>query len=230
MCASAGLSARSDGSAGAIREVGAATCFYVPTEVKTFAGPAANGRDDVGFLPGHSGGLATGRRQVRSGSHHRHYAEHGSPDSAAMRRSKIARRTILLVGRPDRRTGLRSRAAALCVSTVADYGSIGDLLHKRMRWIVVMRNMRPWGHFGLIFTQGLPWRLLGWRCIRRCGGCRIPGYVCGAACGDDRDDRGMGSAASGVLEEPLDDSAVGCCGLLDLAGELFAQQHSLAWG
>ncbi len=34
-----------------------------------------------------------------------------------------------------------------------------DLLHKRMRWVVVMRHMRPWGHFGLVFTQGLFWSL-----------------------------------------------------------------------
>jgi ceramide glucosyltransferase len=33
------------------------------------------------------------------------------------------------------------------------------LFLKRLRWIVVMRNMRPWGHFGLIFTLGLPWSL-----------------------------------------------------------------------
>jgi ceramide glucosyltransferase len=35
-----------------------------------------------------------------------------------------------------------------------------DLLHKRLRWIVVMRHLRPWGHLGLLLTQGLPWSLL----------------------------------------------------------------------
>ena len=45
------------------------------------------------------------------------------------------------------------------IETVCDYGSIGDLLHKRLRWIVVMRHMRPWGHLGLLLTQGLPWSL-----------------------------------------------------------------------
>jgi len=29
-----------------------------------------------------------------------------------------------------------------------------------LRWIVVMRHMRPWGHLGLIFTFGLAWSLL----------------------------------------------------------------------
>ena len=36
---------------------------------------------------------------------------------------------------------------------------MGELLHKRLRWIVVMRHMRPWGHLGLLLTQGLPWAL-----------------------------------------------------------------------
>ncbi len=46
------------------------------------------------------------------------------------------------------------------IDTVCDYGSFSELLHKRMRWIVVMRHMRnPWGHLGLLLTQGLPWSL-----------------------------------------------------------------------
>jgi len=43
------------------------------------------------------------------------------------------------------------------VETVSDYQTIGELLHKRLRWLVVMRHMRPAGHLGLIFTQGLLW-------------------------------------------------------------------------
>jgi len=34
-----------------------------------------------------------------------------------------------------------------------------ELIHKRIRWLAVMRHMRPWGHVGLLFTQGLPWSL-----------------------------------------------------------------------
>jgi len=45
------------------------------------------------------------------------------------------------------------------ILTVADYGSLSELLHKRLRWVVVMRHMRPWGHLGLLLTQGLPWSL-----------------------------------------------------------------------
>lgn len=46
------------------------------------------------------------------------------------------------------------------VETVADFESFGDLFYKRIRWMTVMRFMRPWGHFGLIFTLGFPWVLL----------------------------------------------------------------------
>jgi ceramide glucosyltransferase len=46
------------------------------------------------------------------------------------------------------------------VQTVSDSASFRDLLQKRLRWMVVMRHMRPAGHFGLLFTHGLPWMLL----------------------------------------------------------------------
>jgi ceramide glucosyltransferase len=46
------------------------------------------------------------------------------------------------------------------VETVADFQSPYDLLHKRLRWMTVMRHMRPWGHVGLLFTFGLPWAIL----------------------------------------------------------------------
>jgi len=46
------------------------------------------------------------------------------------------------------------------VRTTPDFRSMKDLLIKRVRWMTVMRHMRPWGHLGLIFTFGLPWALL----------------------------------------------------------------------
>ncbi len=65
----------------------------------------------------------------------------------------------LLVGRFIADQGYEVELSRYSVETVADYNSIGELFHKRMRWIVVMRFMRPWGHFGLLFTHGLPWAL-----------------------------------------------------------------------
>ena len=66
----------------------------------------------------------------------------------------------LLVGRLIAEQGYEVRLLPYTVQTVADFHSFRDLFLKRLRWIVVMRHMRPWGHFGLIFTFGLPWTLL----------------------------------------------------------------------
>ncbi len=66
----------------------------------------------------------------------------------------------LLVGRLIAEQGYEVALLRYTVETVSDYQSMRELLYKRLRWIVVMRHMRPWGHFGLLFTQGLPWSLL----------------------------------------------------------------------
>jgi ceramide glucosyltransferase len=63
----------------------------------------------------------------------------------------------LLVGRLIADQGYEVVLLNYAIETVCDYGSLRDLLYKRMRWIVVMRHMRPRGHFGLLLTQGLPW-------------------------------------------------------------------------
>jgi ceramide glucosyltransferase len=65
----------------------------------------------------------------------------------------------LLVGRLIAEQGLEVKLLPYTVDAVADYQSMRELIHKRLRWIVVMRHMRPLGHFGLLFTQGLPWSL-----------------------------------------------------------------------
>lgn len=66
----------------------------------------------------------------------------------------------LLVGRLIAEQGYEVALLRYTIKTVSDYQSMKELLHKRLRWIVVMRHMRPWGHVGLLFTQGLPWSLL----------------------------------------------------------------------
>ena len=61
----------------------------------------------------------------------------------------------LLVGQLIAQQGYKVELLPYCIDVVADYGSIRDLLQKRLRWVVEMRHIRPWGHFGLLFTQGL---------------------------------------------------------------------------
>ncbi len=65
----------------------------------------------------------------------------------------------LLVGRLIEEQQLEVVLFPRPVETVADFQSMGDLLTKRLRWMTVMRHMRPWGHLGLLFTQGLPWAI-----------------------------------------------------------------------
>lgn len=66
----------------------------------------------------------------------------------------------LLVGRLISERGYEIQLSPYTVETVADYASLSDLMQKRMRWLVVMRHMRPWGHLGLLFTNPLPWVVL----------------------------------------------------------------------
>jgi ceramide glucosyltransferase len=66
----------------------------------------------------------------------------------------------LLAGRMVAEQGYEVKLLPYVVKTVADFNSMRDLLYKRTRWMTVMRLMRPWGHFGLILTWGLPWALI----------------------------------------------------------------------
>lgn len=65
----------------------------------------------------------------------------------------------LLTGRYIAEQGFEVELLPYAVKTVPDYHSFKDLFIKRLRWLTVMRHMRPWGHIGLAFTQGLPWCL-----------------------------------------------------------------------
>jgi ceramide glucosyltransferase len=66
----------------------------------------------------------------------------------------------LLTGRLIAEQGVEMVMLPYAVETVADYQSLRGLMVKRLRWMTVMRHMRPWGHIGLIFTHGLAWSLL----------------------------------------------------------------------
>ena len=65
----------------------------------------------------------------------------------------------LLVGRLVAEQGFEVELLPYAVETVADFRSLREFFFKRLRWMTVMRHMRPWGHIGLIFTQGLAWSL-----------------------------------------------------------------------
>jgi ceramide glucosyltransferase len=139
-------------------KVGAVTCFYVPIEDKTlpdslqtvgmfsdfYAGIlVARQLDGVKFALGPT--IATTRTRLAG------FGGYGAIENRPA--------DDLLVGRLIAEQGYEVELLPYTILTVADYGSMRDLFHKRLRWIVVMRHMRPWGHLGLLLTQGLPWSL-----------------------------------------------------------------------
>ena len=66
----------------------------------------------------------------------------------------------LLTGRLIAEQGFEVDLLPYTVQTVSGAFGFWDLLHKRLRWMVVMRHMRAGGHFGLLFTHGVMWTLL----------------------------------------------------------------------
>jgi ceramide glucosyltransferase len=140
-------------------KVGAVTCFYLPIEEKTLAESlqtvgmfsdfyagilVARQLDGVKFALGPT--IATTRTRL-AGFGGYEAIDHRPADD-------------LLVGRLIAEQGYEVELSPYTILTVADYQSLRDLFHKRLRWVVVMRHMRPWGHFGLLLTQGLPWSLV----------------------------------------------------------------------
>ncbi len=139
-------------------KVGAVTCFYIPTDAKTpaqklqtigmvsdfYAGILAAWQlDGVKFALGPT--IATTRSQLEGFGGYRSLGSRPADD--------------LLVGRLIAERGFEVRLLPYTIQTVPDYASLPELIHKRIRWLAVMRHMRPWGHLGLLFTQGLPWSL-----------------------------------------------------------------------
>jgi ceramide glucosyltransferase len=140
-------------------QVGAVTCFYVPTEETSWV----QSLQDVGMLSDFYPGILVARQldgvkfalgptiattRARLQAFGGYAAIENQPGDD------------LLVGRLIAEQGCEVVLLPYSISTVPDFQSIEDLSYKRLRWITVMRHMRPWGHMGLIFTLGLPWALL----------------------------------------------------------------------
>jgi ceramide glucosyltransferase len=139
-------------------KVGAVTCLYVPIEIKT----TTDHLQSVGMMSDFYAGIlvdwqlegmkfalgptiATTRTRLNGFGGYAVLENRPADD--------------LLVGRLIDEQGYQVLLLRYAIDTVCDYGSLSELLHKRLRWIVVMRHMRPWGHLGLLLTQGLPWSL-----------------------------------------------------------------------
>ena len=140
-------------------KVGAATCFYVSTHETTFiekiqsigmvsdffAGVMVAWQlDGVKFTLGQT--IVATRKSIASFGGYQTIENRPADD--------------LLVGRLIAEQGYEVKLLPHTVEAVADFESLRDLLYKRVRWMTVMRGMRPWGHLGLLFTWGLPWSLV----------------------------------------------------------------------
>jgi ceramide glucosyltransferase len=139
-------------------KVGAVTCLYVPIEIGTFT----DHLQSVGMMSDFYAGVLVGRQLEGM-----KFALGPTIATTRTRLNEFGGYAVLengpaddlLVGRLIEKQGYQVVLPRYAIDTVCDYGSISELLHKRMRWIVVMRHMRPWGHLGLLLTQGLPWSL-----------------------------------------------------------------------
>jgi ceramide glucosyltransferase len=139
-------------------KIGAVTCLYVSTGDRTFTDTlqtvgmlsdfyagllVARELDGVKFALGPT--IATTRTRLSAFGGYQAIENRPGDD--------------LLVGQLIAEQGYEVELSRYVVETVSDYQSMKELLHKRMRWLVVMRHMRPLGHLGMLFTQGLPWSI-----------------------------------------------------------------------
>lgn len=139
-------------------EIGAVTCFYVPTKDSNWVQLL----QDVGMLSDFYPGIlvawqldgvkfALGPTICTTRTRLEEFSGYASIQNKPA--------DDLWVGRLIAERGYEVVLLPYAISTVPDYHSFRDLFAKRLRWITVMRHMRPWGHAGLIFTLGLPWAL-----------------------------------------------------------------------
>lgn len=139
--------------------VGAVTCFYVPTGETTWV----QRLQDIGMLSDFYPGLlvareldgvkfALGPTICTTRGHLAEFSGYGSIENKPA--------DDLWVGRLISERGHEVVLLPYAIATVPDYQSFRELFAKRLRWITVMRHMRPWGHAGLVFTLGLPWVLV----------------------------------------------------------------------
>ena len=143
--------------------VGAVTCLYAPAESSTESGSWVRYLQEVGMLSDFYPGLfvakeldgikfALGPTIATRVSNLREFGGYAAIENRPA--------DDLLIGRLIAEQGREVVLLPYIVHTVPDFQSFGELFFKRLRWMTVMRHMRPAGHLGLIFTLGLPWTLL----------------------------------------------------------------------
>jgi ceramide glucosyltransferase len=140
-------------------KVGAVTCLYLQTDKKSFA----NSLQTIGQVSDFYASLAVAR--LIDG------VKFALGSTIVTRKETLAEAGLfaaienkpaddMLVGRLIAEQGYQVELLPYAVHAVADFESMRGFLAKRMRWAVVQKNMRPWGHIGLLLTLGLLWSLI----------------------------------------------------------------------
>jgi ceramide glucosyltransferase len=139
--------------------IGAVTCMYTTTRETSFAEELQSIGMVCDFYPGilvawqlDGVKFALGQTMVTSKSRIAGFGGYQTIENLPA--------DDLLLGRKVDEQGYKVVLLSYAVETVPDFRSARGLLDKRLRWMTVMRHMRPWGHLGLMFTQGLPWCIL----------------------------------------------------------------------
>ncbi len=140
-------------------EVGGTTCFYVSVGHDSFVGELQTVGMICDFYAGilvawelHGVHFALGPTMVSTKKYVKGF---GGFEALENRPADD-----LLFGRLISEQGVEMELLPCSVETVPDFQGVGQLISKRLRWMTVMRALRPWAHFGLIFTWGLPWATL----------------------------------------------------------------------
>jgi ceramide glucosyltransferase len=139
-------------------KVGAVTCFYLPAHLQTLA----ENLQTIGMVSDFYAGLLVGWQLegIR-------FALGATIVTSRDRLAEFGGLQVienqpgddLLIGRLIAEHGHEVKLLPYTVMKLGGCHSLKDLLAKRMRWMVVMKHMRRSAHFGLLFTQGLPWLL-----------------------------------------------------------------------
>ena len=139
-------------------KIGAVTCFYTPTEIHTFTDHLQTAGMTSDFYAGvlvawQLDGIkfALGTTIATTKAHLAGFGGYASIENQPA--------DDLLVGRLIAEQGYEVVLLPYVIETVPDYHSMRALFYKRLRWLVVMRHVRPSGHLGLLLTQGLPWSI-----------------------------------------------------------------------
>jgi ceramide glucosyltransferase len=139
-------------------KIGAVTCFYLPAHLQTLA----ENLQTIGMVSDFYAGLLVGWQLegIR-------FALGATIVTSRDRLAEFGGLQVienqpgddLLIGRLIAEHGHEVKLLPYTVMKLGGCHSLKDLLAKRMRWMVVMKHMRRSAHFGLLFTQGLPWLL-----------------------------------------------------------------------